>query len=726
MHLIAVYDGAKMYLYVNGTLDNSVQKTGDLQISDHTPRIGTDGAYGTRFFNGIIDEVRIYNRALSVEEIRYHYNRGGPVAHWKMDEGEGRTVYDATENDNDGTLGDGTCDAGAGTCPVWTTGKYGTGLLFDGENDYVDAGNVYDGVKTISFWIKADNLTKDIIHLGNATTSISSGTITTTGFTDPTIYVDGIVSSTIDTGWHYVSIITDTGINANDVDIGRSNTYFDGILDDVRFYSYVRTAEEIRLDYNEGMAVRFGPTPMSPGAGCDEDPAGCMDYGLAGYWNFDEGSGATSTDGSDYGNDGTLTSGPAWTAGAPAVGGGWQGTALEFDGVDDYVDAGNDASLYSDDGTWELWLKTSDTEWGGFISTDPVGNTKGDSTLILNNVDKKLRFWIYNGASEPSISSNNAINDGLWHHVAITFGSGGIKMYVDGVLQTDTDADTTGTTGAAQNIVIGAYRPTANFLSGLIDEVRIYNRALSAEEVRYHYNRGGPVGYWKMNEGEGRTVYDSTNNNNDGTLVLAGSATSSAWVQGKYGSALSLDGTDDYVDTGSPFQATMRGSFTIGMWIKPNDGMPASTNSIFGGNNAASEDRINIEIKDTGKLGFFYESDNNQARTLTADVALSDGQENWHHLVLIADSSAIGIGQHKIYLDGTKQALDAADDGDNTGVTYADWTSSDNMWIGCYHQAGTPVQCFDGLIDDVRIYNHARTQEQILQDYNAGLSAYFK
>jgi len=59
---------------------------------------------GTSYLDGLIDEVRIYNRALSAEEVRYHYNHGGPVAAWDMDEGSGTKINDQSGNHNDGVL----------------------------------------------------------------------------------------------------------------------------------------------------------------------------------------------------------------------------------------------------------------------------------------------------------------------------------------------------------------------------------------------------------------------------------------------------------------------------------------------------------------------------------------------------------------------------------------------------------------------------------------------
>jgi hypothetical protein len=122
-------------VYVNGK-DEAGTKSWDvissLYVSTAPLRIGNRDVSGNEsYFDGFIDEVRIYNRALSAEEIRYHYNRGGPVAHWKFDEGSGTTTYDGTNNNNDGTLGDGTCSPGdhPSSCPAWTTGKFGSARM---------------------------------------------------------------------------------------------------------------------------------------------------------------------------------------------------------------------------------------------------------------------------------------------------------------------------------------------------------------------------------------------------------------------------------------------------------------------------------------------------------------------------------------------------------------------------------------------------------------------
>lgn len=159
---------------------------------------------------------------------------------WHLKE-SGADILDSTGNYNDGTS--------YGTTQI--TGKIWKAQDFD-TNDYIDLGGVYNGIKTVSFWIKADSTTEDIIDLnGTVTITVLAGTIQANNFTSPTIYVDGIVSSTIDTDWHYVVITTATGINVNNCDLGRiSSSYFNGILDEIRLSNSVRFADWIKTKYN--------------------------------------------------------------------------------------------------------------------------------------------------------------------------------------------------------------------------------------------------------------------------------------------------------------------------------------------------------------------------------------------------------------------------------------------------------------------------------------------
>ncbi len=88
----------------------------------------------------------------------------------------------------------------------------------------------------------------------------------------------------------------------------------------------------------------------------------------------------------------------------------------------------------------------------------------------------------------------------------------------------------------------------------------------------------GLVGCWMFDEGSGTTAFDSSGNGNDGTLVLADGAVSPAWVSGKYGSALSFDGVDDYVALTA--QPPITNGFTFTAWVRRNGDSP-STQEVF-------------------------------------------------------------------------------------------------------------------------------------------------
>jgi hypothetical protein len=132
IHGVFTYDGITLRAYINGALIGSVAKT-----LDNTNTIFTigrwDSVHNNYYFDGRIDDVRAYNRALSAAEVSAIYNYAPPaVAHWKFDEGSGTTAADSSGNGNNGTLTN---------SPTWTSGLYSNAISFDGINDLVSVPN---------------------------------------------------------------------------------------------------------------------------------------------------------------------------------------------------------------------------------------------------------------------------------------------------------------------------------------------------------------------------------------------------------------------------------------------------------------------------------------------------------------------------------------------------------------------------------------------------------
>jgi len=269
-----------MKIYINGVLDNSMTGTsadfGSTALRMYIGKLFITSS--VRMWPGLIDQVRIYNYARTPAQIAWDYNKGAPVAWYKFDECQGTTINDwapgADTNSfagNTGTLNigatgtqtsAGTCESGTGT-EAWsngTTGKFNASINLDGEDDVVSVGNLATSIHSVSVWVKPSSTSQSVIDLDGGThyISVSSGTVSATGFASPTIYVDGKVLSTLpDTGWHVITVTTATGFTASNVSVGKVGAnYFSGQIDDVRIYNYPLTSVQVRDVYNNG-AVNF-------------------------------------------------------------------------------------------------------------------------------------------------------------------------------------------------------------------------------------------------------------------------------------------------------------------------------------------------------------------------------------------------------------------------------------------------------------------------------------
>jgi len=286
-HVAVTYDKVNVKLYLDGVEQDSVTHDGDLGVIEswRDPTIGKAWV-GGGYWDGTLDDVRIYNRALSADEVQRLYKLGattkinktldrsgttlesGLVGHWTFDGPDMiQNVADTSGQGNTGYLN-------GQTSTTTSIGKIGQALDFDGVNDYVTVGNIGSGVKTISFWMKADDITSRKIINIDGTDQIeidASSNIVATSFPASTIYIDSSsVSPTVGTGWHHVVITDSTGVSGSTFEIGRVSTgYFDGKIDDVRIYNRALSADEVQRLYQLGATTKINETSPSgpPGGG---------------------------------------------------------------------------------------------------------------------------------------------------------------------------------------------------------------------------------------------------------------------------------------------------------------------------------------------------------------------------------------------------------------------------------------------------------------------------
>jgi RNA polymerase sigma factor (sigma-70 family) len=212
--------------------------------------------------------------------------------------------------------------------------------------------------------------------------------------------------------------------------------------------------------------------------------------GLVGHYRFAEGRGTTVRDESAGGNHGQLNGGVAWAAG-PKSG----SRALDFDGTNGRVQLAQDVSPWlGGTATVAYWIKTAQVGDGDSTSPALIGaDVPDDNDVVYGWLDNAGRIGVVAGGGPPggrgpqlSAQSKQPINDGRWHHVAMTRNadSGEVQMFVDGVFQNKAVSGIGKKTTPLT--VLGRFEQRdqqEHYFRGAIAELRLYSRVLSAEEI---------------------------------------------------------------------------------------------------------------------------------------------------------------------------------------------------------------------------------------------------
>ncbi len=277
-----------------------------LLTNDHNVQIGTLARVGAYSWMGKLDNIRVYDYVRTPAQIAWEYSKGAPVAHYKMDECEGTTIYNSVQTFDDAPAGNnGTLTIGAtggnttpGTCATsgaWAdgaTGKREASIDFDGSDDFINVGGTFLYTdETVSFWAKADWATAAGMPLSSLKYTnpdhdgfrfyMSSDTLVYNIYNNSQAEYTKATRILTGSDWHHFLLTwTSTTTRAyldgkminetsrtntfdsipTDMDIGRynyqNNSYFTGQVDDVRIYNYNMTDQQVKTLYNNG-AVNF-------------------------------------------------------------------------------------------------------------------------------------------------------------------------------------------------------------------------------------------------------------------------------------------------------------------------------------------------------------------------------------------------------------------------------------------------------------------------------------
>ena len=204
--------------------------------------------------------------------------------------------------------------------------------------------------------------------------------------------------------------------------------------------------------------------------------AGNASADLVAHWKLDEGSGNTVYDSSTYGNDGTFKGEPQWVAG-------YYGGALEFDSTDDNIDCGNDDSLnIADEITLSAWINMVQRPAVDTWYTIPW--KEGAYSMYLYGADTTVTtlaadFWLDTGRADIWNGPDIDIPPNDWTHIAVTFNGTDFEFYVNGEHDYTQNEPATIEISAINLLFT---EDGSNFRC-LVDDVRIYNRALTQPEI---------------------------------------------------------------------------------------------------------------------------------------------------------------------------------------------------------------------------------------------------
>ena len=552
-HLAVVSSSSGSTIYLDGLnigtnsltwLNNNVPSPQRLRISSYG---ATSNIY--RPFDGKINHVKIFNTELTQDQVRELYTKpetvlptGVSASNLKLDlpmqEKAGSIVYDGSGNQNHGLI------AGA----TWVSGQeYGyqaslvrsnTPIFFDGSNDYVSCGNIgiTDYPFTYSAWFRTNGTTKNTIcALADADQNVifyqflitdtglarinarntaddfcdSSGTYNDgewhhgvavfASATDRKIYIDGVADGS-DTS----SVAFSSGVDEFSIGVlNRSSKadYYDDDINEVAVWDVALDADAVSALYNSGIPL----LPTSDSGNYDNSS------NLVGYWRND--GNTTWTDRSTNSNNGTASGSPVSivipegsTEGRDSQGYYLSDTTTISNGIrlfeGEYIEVDDSEvlqNIFDGGGSVEVWIYAKgwgESDTGRIITKCGSGNSNGWNIFIENGGRLYLRSdW---STTDMVRYATSAINLNQWHHIAITYNSTASAgtdpiIYVDGVSKTLSGTASAGTvvSDAGQKIRIGA-RGTGldREFDGLIDEVRLYDKILSADEVSKNYTNG--------------------------------------------------------------------------------------------------------------------------------------------------------------------------------------------------------------------------------------------
>lgn len=716
-HLVMVHDGTKNCIYINGVLAATKAVDGDLNNTALPLGIGYSPIDNGNFFKGALDEIIIYNTPLSEVDVANLYSTQSlpPVVVPEI-----VANYPFSGNFRDETS---YANHGSGKNVELTTDRFGFGkkaVYFNGVDARVTAANssqLNSPATTVSFWVNVNKLPVTdeayLLSFGGwqerwkislpphgkvVWTTNHTGT---PGITDmdagggnelvpgkwthivcvhdglnEIIYKDGVVANSVARVGDMNNTTYPLGIGYDPIDV---KYYFDGSLDEVQIYNYALTPSEISDLYAEQNTAVIDPDPRVL------NMTFCGDL----------------TDASQFKNDGE-----SYNSSFSTDRFGNANNAVYLDKAQSaYVEVPNSVQYNSDNTTVSFWVNVHAIPATGEDYLLSFGGWQERWKISLPSSGKVV--WTTNHTGTPGITDMDAgdgheLVPGTWTHVVTSHGPVEDRIYINGVL-----ANTKAVGGilnhTTHELGIG-WNPidVGNYMDGDIDEVQIYNRELTGQEISDLYtaqnvppvSSGGIVANYPLNA-SGKDISPYCNN----AALYDTYAHTDRF--GRANHAIEVDGDNYALAQNSPQLNSPLAS--VSFWVNPNSLPPSEEVYLlsFGG----WQERWKISLPPHGKVVW---TTNHTGTPGITDMDAGDGHALvpgvWTHVVCVHD----GVKDY-IYINGVL-ANSADRVGTLNNTTHPLGFGFNPIDVGNY---------FDGTLDDVQIYDTGLTGPEVAALYAA-------
>lgn len=766
IHLAATLAGdGTAVLYKNGVAIQEGRLPLPRTLLREKNYIGRSNWLQDGYFHGRMDEMRLWNMARSPRQIAGYMRRilspedTRLIALYCFDEGSGAVAFDSSPNSLHALLGEDRMSQR----PQWQLSAEweNRGLQFDGQDDYIEVAHdptlSITGDLTFEAWIytlqsdigqtlisKGDNGEFDLTFLHRQLAYAHGAN----GKTNTFVFDHDLEPET----WHHVAVVRDAGkktvtLYVNGETVRGKFSYeqpplptfhnlsigsrinppdisfpFRGNIDEIRLWHITRSRKQIECNMHRCIS------PHTPG--------------LAAYWPVEENAGDTLFDKSPAQNHGLLGGGktshmPKWIEISPL-----QFEGFTFDGFCDYVDIPNaDPLNLTTDFTISAWIKPNLFQGMQGIVAKVTDVSQCQYALSLDG--EMLRFD-YEKAGNNYALVGGQIREG-WNHVAVT-----VESYIQNIHEAETDAagNVMTTTDSPDNetikviklrqktinapkitlyingllatsgrapietdkseaaIHIGAWggEVKGRFFHGSIDAVVIRDKPISQQEIqvrmhqRSRINTPDIVGYWRLEPTMIERVPDRSKNDNMGTLKKYKRYISDEKPEPQ--GCVFLDGKTGYVYCGHDSSLSIIGDLTIEAWIFP-------TGTLHGQTLVSKHYESEYDLTFWHQKLNYYHGPHWQDNTYEFDYIFSPNK--WYHIAVARDADVKSV---TLYVNGTVVRGKGSYQNDPPA-------SSHNLSIG--YRINTNSQLFEGKIDQVRLWNRTRRQNEIKRDMNQSL-----